>query len=414
MKHDFFTVISTRAFFDHIQALPQVDGERIDSLNGLGRILSGDIESPENLPLVNRSSMDGFAVHAQDTFGAAESNPAYLEKSLDLRIDELAAAPLARGECMGITTGGTLPAESDAVVMVEHTQELGAGTIEIRKTVAPGDNVMLAGEDVAKGSTVLLRGKRLRAQEIGMLAALGITKIHAFKQVRAGIISTGDELVGVHETPRPGQVRDVNTSTLACLLDNVGAQPRPYGLVKDDLESIVAILEQGLAENDALFISGGSSVGTRDLTIEAILSLPDSKILAHGVSVSPGKPTILATVGGKPIMGLPGQVTSAQVIMLVFGRPLLDHLGGNRHALDTSRRPRIPARLATNVASKQGREDYIRVELTPADAEGTIQAIPRTGKSGLLKTLVHCDGLVRIPAQSEGLLAGSEIMVWMI
>ena len=414
MKHDFFNVISTRAFFDHMKAFPPVGHERIDCSNGLGRIISDDIESPENLPLVNRSSMDGFAVHAQDTFGASESNPAYLEKSLDLRIDELADTPLGHGECMGITTGGTLPAGGDAVVMVEHTQELGAGTIEIRKTVAPGNNVMLAGEDVAKGSTVLFRGKRLRAQEIGMLAALGITNVSAFKQVRAGIISTGDELVEVHDTPRPGQVRDVNTSTLACLLDKVNALTTPYGLVKDDLESIVAILQQGLAENDALFISGGSSVGTRDLTIEAILSLPDSKILAHGVSVSPGKPTILASVGGKPIMGLPGQVTSAQVIMLIFGCPLLDHLGGNIRAFDTSRRPRIPARLATNVASKQGREDYVRVELQPAANQDTLQAIPRTGKSGLLKTLVHCDGLVRIPAASEGLLAGTEVMVWMI
>jgi molybdopterin molybdotransferase len=414
MKQDFFQVISSNAFLDLLQTFPSVEEERIDFQKGVHRILAKDIQSPENLPQVNRSSMDGFAVHAQDTFGASEANPAYLENRSDLKIDELAQAPLAHGECMGITTGGTLPEGGDAVVMVEYCQELGAGTIEIRKSVAPGDNVMLAGEDVAEGSTILPSGKRLRAQDIGLLAALGITEIEVFKRVRAGIISTGDELVAVHKRPRPGQVRDVNTSTLSCLLDRVNALITPYGLVKDDLPSITAVLEQGLAANDALFISGGSSVGTRDLTIEAILSLPDAKILTHGVSISPGKPTILASVGGKPIMGLPGQVTSAQVIMLVFGCPLLAHLGGDARALDISLRPRAPAILASNVASKQGREDYVRVQLTDPENTGTLRAAPRTGKSGLLKTLVQCDGLVRIPAESEGLLAGSEVMVWMI
>jgi molybdopterin molybdotransferase len=414
MKQDFFQVISSKAFLDLLQSFSHVREERIDFRDGLHRVLAEDIRSPENLPLVDRSSMDGFAVHAQDTFGASESNPAYLENRSDLRIDELSKTPLAQGECMGITTGGTLPKGGDAVVMVEHCQELGAGTIEIRKSVAPGENVMLAGEDVAEGSTILSEGKRLRAQDIGLLAALGITEIKVFKRVRAGIISTGDELVEVHETPRPGQVRDVNTSTLSCLLERVNALITPYGLVKDDLPSITAVLEQGLAANDALFISGGSSVGTRDLTIEAILSLPDAKILTHGVSISPGKPTILASVGGKPIMGLPGQVTSAQVIMLVFGCPLLAHLGGDMRALDISLRPRVPAILASNVASKQGREDYVRVQLTGPDTTGTLRAVPRTGKSGLLKTLVQCDGLMRIPAESEGVLAGSEVMVWMI
>ncbi|GAU08809.1 molybdopterin molybdotransferase MoeA [Desulfoplanes formicivorans] len=414
MKQDFFRVISSRELCRLLKTFPTVAREQIDFRTGVDRMLATAITSPENLPMVHRSSMDGFAVHAEDTFGASEANPAYLENKAELKIDELSTAPLERGECMSITTGGTLPPGGNAVVMVEHTQELGAGTIEIRKSVAPGDNVMLAGEDVAQGAPILPRGKRLRPQEIGLLAALGITSITVFKRVRAGIISTGDELVDVNTTPRPGQVRDVNTSTLACLLGKANAHVQAYGLVKDDLASIVAMLKQGLAENDVLFISGGSSVGTRDLTIEAILSLPDSEILAHGVSVSPGKPTILARVGGKPIMGLPGQVTSAQVIMLVFGCPLIHHLGGSTQAWDTSLRPQIPATLATNVSSKQGREDYVRVELKQATPQEPLQAVPRTGKSGLLKTLVQCDGLVRIPAESEGLLAGTKVMVWKI
>jgi molybdopterin molybdotransferase len=414
MKQDFFRVISPEALCRLLATFPPVAGEEIPVSRSVDRVVATTIVSPENLPMVHRSSMDGFAVHAEDTFGASEANPAYLENKAQLKIDELSTTPLERGECMSITTGGTLPPDSNAVVMVEHAQDLGAGTIEIRKSVAPGDNVMLAGEDVAQDAPILVRGQRLRPQEIGLLAALGITSVTVFQQVRAGIISTGDELVDMHTTPRPGQVRDVNTSTLACLLTKAHAQVHPYGLVKDDLSSIVAMLEQGLAENDVLFISGGSSVGTRDLTIEAILSLPDSEILAHGVSISPGKPTILARVGGKPIMGLPGQVTSAQVVMLVFGCPLIDHLEGNTQAWDTSLRPQVPATLASNVPSKQGREDYIRVKLVETTPKEPLQAVPRTGKSGLLKTLVQCDGLVRIPAESEGLLAGTDVMVWKI
>jgi len=413
MKHDFFQVISPVQFRNLLTDFYPVETAPLTLDKALGRIMAETIIAPENLPLVNRSSMDGYAVQAADVFGASESNPAYLENMADLKIDELSKGTLPRGSCMGITTGGTLPDQADSVVMVEYTQDLGAGTIEIRKSVAPGENVMLKGEDVALGQPVLTQGDRLRAQEIGILAALGITDLTVFRKPKAGIISTGDELVPVHATPRPGQVRDVNSSTLACLLQENHATPTQYGLVKDDLASITSALATALQANDAVFISGGSSVGIRDLTIDAILSLPDAKILAHGVSVSPGKPTILATVHGKPVMGLPGQVTSAQVIMLLFGCPLMRHLGGDIRAFDTSRRPRIPAQLTHNVSSKQGREDYIRVGLEFPQGQ-PVQAVPKKGKSGLLRTLVQCDGLVRISAESEGLLAGSDVTAWMI
>ncbi|MDD4650198.1 MAG: molybdopterin molybdotransferase MoeA [Desulfoplanes sp.] len=413
MKHDFFHVISPAQFSKLLRNFSPVETTTLPLEEAFDRIMAETIIAPENLPLVNRSSMDGYAVRAADVFGASESNPAYLENMADLKIDELSKVILPHGSCMGITTGGTLPENADSVVMIEYSQELGSGTIEIRKSVAPGENVMLKGEDVALGQPVLIRGDRLRAQEIGILAALGITSLTVFRQPKAAIISTGDELVPIHATPRPGQVRDVNSSTLACLLQENHSTPATYGLIKDDLSSITSALATALQANDAVFISGGSSVGIRDLTIEAILSLPDAEILAHGVSVSPGKPTILATVKGKPVMGLPGQVTSAQVIMLLFGCPLMRHLGGDVRAFDTSRRPRIPAQLTANVSSRQGREDYIRVGLE-FSTDHSVLAVPKKGKSGLLRTLVQCDGLVRIPAESEGLIAGSHVTVWMI
>jgi molybdopterin molybdotransferase len=229
---------------------------------------------------------------------------------------------------------------------------------------------------------------------------------------RAGIISTGDELVPVSDIPRPGQVRDVNSHTLACLIQEGGGEPVLYGLVRDDPDSITRALETALSENDTVFISGGSSVGMRDLTIQALESLPGSEILAHGVSISPGKPTILARVGDKSVFGLPGQVTSAQVVMLVFGIPFLHHLAGAQAPFDLFRRPVRRAVLDSNVASKPGREDYVRVRLV-SGPDG-FRAVPRTGKSGLLRTLIEADGLMRIEANSEGVTAGSSVDVWMI
>jgi molybdopterin molybdotransferase len=228
-------------------------------------------------------------------------------------------------------------------------------------------------------------------------------------------VSTGDELVPVEATPRPGQIRDVNSHTLAGLLASAGLQAVRYGLVHDDTDAIAAALARGLEDNDAVLVSGGSSVGVRDLTIAAIGRLPDSEVLAHGVAVSPGKPTILARVGSGPgakaVLGLPGQVTSAQVIVQVFCLPFFRHLAGDPAAF--GRELSVPAALARNVASKPGREDYIRVRLEPTDGP-LPTAHPVLGKSGLLRTLVEADGLVRIPAEAEGLAAGSRVRVLLL
>lgn len=243
------------------------------------------------------------------------------------------------------------------------------------------------------------------------MAALGCTAASVYRRPRCGIVSTGDELVPVDAAPRPGQVRDVNSHTLACLARQAGADARNHGLVPDVREALRAALARSLEENDAVFISGGSSIGTRDLTIDVLESFPDAEILVHGVSISPGKPTILARVGGKPVLGLPGQVTSAQVVMLVFGQPLLRHLGGERDAFDTSGRVMRRAVLGSNLSSKPGREDYVRVRLEERD--GRLMAMPRLGKSGLLRTMLDADGLLRLDASLEGMAAGEDADVWL-
>jgi len=410
MDHGFFRVISPERFHGLLAEFAPVGAEDLRIEDCLDRVLAEDVMAGENLPALDRSCMDGYAVRAADTFGASEGNPGYLELARSAAIDEIVSRPLRPGECMGIATGGSLPPGADAVLMVEHTQLLSDTTVEIRKSVTPGENVMLTGEDVAVGEAALPAGRRLRPQDVGLMAALGCVSVRARRRPRCGIVSTGDELVPVEASPRPGQIRDVNSHTLACLVRQTGAVPVLHGLVPDRKEALQRTLAESLEAHDVVFISGGSSIGTRDLTIEVLESFPDSEILAHGVSISPGKPTILARVGGKPVLGLPGQVTSAQVVMLVFGLPLLRHLGGESGAFDTGRRVMRTARLGANLSSKPGREDYVRVRLELRDGE--MLAMPRLGKSGLLRTLLDADGLVRLDASLEGMTAGQDVAVW--
>lgn len=411
MEHGFFKVITPARFYELLAGFSPVQEERASFDDCLGRVLAEPVRAGADIPAIDRSCMDGFALRAADSFGASEGNPGYLEVVRTAAIDEVVNETLQRGECMGIATGGSLPPGADAVIMVEHTQLLGATTLEIRKTIPPGENVMLRGEDVAAGKVAVPAGRRLRPQDIGILAALGQTEVAVFRRPRCAVLSTGDELVPVGTVPKPGQIRDVNSHTLACLARDGGADARNYGLVPDRREALAVALNASLDENDLVLISGGSSIGTRDLTIEVLTSIPDSEILAHGVSISPGKPTILARVGGKPVLGLPGQVTSAQIVMLVFGRPLLAHLGGECDAFSFDRRVTRTARLGANISSKPGREDYVRVRLEERD--GVLVAMPRLGKSGLLRTLLEADGLIRLDASLEGMRAGQDVVVWM-
>ncbi|MEW5771896.1 MAG: gephyrin-like molybdotransferase Glp [Thermodesulfobacteriota bacterium] len=412
MKQDFFHLLSPAEFTALLTGFAPTAPEEADLDHLHGRTLAADIAAPEDLPAADRSCMDGYAVRAADTFGAGDTNPGYLDLAGSAAIDSVPDAPLRPGSCLEVTTGGTLPPGADAVVMVEHTADLGAGTIEVRKSLAPGDNVMLRGEDGTRGDMLLPAGIRLRAQEIGLLAAFGVGRALVHSRPRAGIVSTGDELVPVSAAPRPGRIRDVNSHALACLAAEAGAEARTYGIVPDRREDLTAALARAAAECDLVLVSGGSSVGVRDLTVEVLDGL-GAEILAHGVAISPGKPTILARLDNKPVLGLPGQITSAQVVMLVFGQPLLRHLSGFARAFDPALRPSRRALLARNLASKPGREDYVRVALEERAGDLPL-AHPRTGKSGLIRTMVEAHGLVTVSARREGLAAGTEVNVWLI
>lgn len=434
-KHGFLNVVSRAEFCAALASFAHLGVEDVPLAEALGRVLAQTLPAPEDLPQTARASMDGYALAARSAFGATESNPAYADCVADLRIDWSAApeaAPgdvpgdgplvLKHGQCARIPTGGTLPDGADAVIMVEHTDllagELGAGTIELRKSVAPGENVMLPGEDVKKGEAALPAGRVLRAQDVGLLAALGVMRVGVGRRPRVGILSTGDELVPAGQTPRPGQIRDVNSSAISCLVAEAGAIPVQQGIVPDDLPRLTAALAAALADCDVVLLSGGSSIGARDHSVSAILAQPGASILAHGVAMSPGKPTILARVGSgglaKAVIGLPGQVTSAQVVQTVLVTPFLRHLSGCAAGCAdvlSAAPPPFVAELARNIAGRPGREDFVRVRLEARPGLPPL-AHPVLGKSGLLKTLLAADGLIAVPAEAEGLYKGALAPVW--
>jgi|MTBAKSStandDraft_2_1061841.scaffolds.fasta_scaffold00007_15 molybdopterin molybdotransferase len=412
MEQGFFEVVSRERFEELLRGFPLLETETVPLERCHGRILAQDLAAPEDLPALARSCMDGFAVRARDVFGASGGGPAYLELAGEIAVDRAPDFALSPGTCARIPTGGALPEGADAVVMVEQTHEM-SGTVEVRKSLAPGDNVMLQGEDVLAGGLALEAGRLLRVPEVGLLAALGLLEAPVRRRARVDVLSTGNEVVPVSARPKPGQVRDVNSLALACLAQEAGAEARTRGILPDRLETLRTALLESLDASDCVLLSGGSSVGVRDLTVAALETLPEAAVLAHGVALSPGKPTILARVGGKPVIGLPGQVASAQVVMLVLVQPFLRHLMGDARAFDRSRRVLRPAELARNLASKPGREDYVRVRLEEREGRPPL-AHPLPGKSGLLKTLLQAQGLVAVPADREGLYAGAAVDVWLL
>ncbi len=381
--------------------------ETVSLMAASGRVLAQDVYADLDIPGFSRSTMDGYALRGASTFGASEGNPAFLRLVGNVAMGEKPDLTVRPGEAVRIATGGMLPEGADAVVMIEHTEAIDTETIEVYKSAAPGQHVILRGEDMQRGDKLLQRGQPLRSPEVGLLAAVGQSRLDVFKQPRVGILSTGDEVVPVETTPGPAQIRDVNSAALASHIESAGGRPQAYGIIPDDYDVLLSTCRQALAANDMVLISGGSSVGTRDFTIDVLQALETSEILVHGVSIRPGKPTILARAGGKPVWGLPGHVTSAMVVFAVLVRPFLEHLAGRDPQFN--RRVRVPARMTRNLPSVQGRVDYVRVRLVPT-AEGW-DAEPLLGKSGLIRTMAAADGLLCIDANTEGLDHGTMVQV---
>jgi molybdopterin molybdotransferase len=380
--------------------------ERVRTESGLGRVLAEDLHSPGSLPTFRRSTMDGFAVRAADTFGSSEALPAYLTVIDEVLMGRPAERSPKLGEAVRIATGGMLPDGADAVVMVENTQDVDDSTIEVLRPVAPGEHVIQIGEDIGPGDLLLSAGHALRPQDIGGLLALGIVEVTLATRLKVGIISGGDEIVPPDQEPGPGQIRDVNSYTIAALVARAGHTPVLMGVVPDVYEELEQAARDGLEQVDVLILSAGSSVSTRDMTAQVIASLGTPGVLVHGVSLKPGKPTILAMIGDKPVFGLPGNPVSCMVTFDLFVAPTLHRLAGRT---DPEHRQSVAARLSRNVASAPGREDYFQVRLDQR-ADG-VWAEPVFGKSNLIYTLVKADGMVRIDLDTSGLTEGQWVQV---
>ncbi|RLC30820.1 MAG: molybdopterin molybdenumtransferase MoeA [Deltaproteobacteria bacterium] len=374
----------------------------------LGRVVSRDVISQEDLPHFFRSVVDGYAVRSRDTFGASESLPALLTISGEILMGRQSPSGLSQGHAFRIATGGMLPENADGVVMIEHCHLLDEQTLEVSRAISPLENVIQPGDDFKKGGTVFKRGHKLRVQDLGLLAGLGRRQIRVYRKPRVAIISTGDEIVSVSEHPGPGQVRDINRYTLAAFCRSVGAEPVNAGRCPDHFEDLKTRLHKSLARAETVWISGGSSVGTRDLTLKVFETLQDFELLVHGISISPGKPTIIGKSGTKPVVGLPGHVASALVVADVFMGPLIQCLSGRTRSPENFQLE-VEAVLSRNVESATGREDYVRVKLV--HQKDVLVARPVFGKSGLISTLVESDGLIRIDLNTEGLYEGQKVKV---
>ncbi len=390
------------------------ESEQIDTLHALDRVTAAEIRAPEPLPAFPRSTMDGYAVRAADTFGASESIPGYLQLCGEVPMGAAADFALGSGQAAGIHTGGMLPENADAVIPLEQTQKMPSGEIEILKAVARGENVLSVGEDVQAGQIVIPGGSRLRPAEIGGCMALGLTRLRVVVKPRIGIISSGDEVIPPEETPQGGQVRDVNSYTLSALVLEAGGEPVLFGIVPDKLEQMKASLARAFAECQAVVVTAGSSASARDMTAEAIGAMGSPGVLVHGVNVRPGKPTILGACNGKAVIGLPGNPVSALVIARLFAVPVIQKLLGMKAQRPTAL---CEARLAVNIASQAGREDWVAVRLV-SDPSQTGEneawlAEPIFAKSNLIFSLAAADGLIRIPADANGLGAGERVLVFL-
>jgi len=397
----FFQLITSQELLGRQDSFLPLGEETVSLQKSLHRVLAHNITAPEPLPPFSRSTMDGFAVRARDTFGCSESEPGLVnvigEIAMGQSGQEMSLAP---GQACTIWTGGELPAGADAVVMVEFTTRLDDRTIELFRPVAPGENVIQRGEDYAQDSLVLQEGSQLRPQDLGVMAGLGITEVPVCKRPVVAVISTGDELVEISTTPAPGEIRDINSTTLSALIEECGGVSAPLGFIGDSPEEMHRACRKALElPADMILLSGGSSVGRRDFTLQVLAELEGSEILAQGVSIRPGKPTIMARLNNVALFGLPGHVGSAIVVFHLFVRPLLRRfMGLNDSGLEV-----VEAVTAEQIPSAIGREEYVRVTLKKSEDGVQYQAFPLYGKSGLLSPLVRADGLLIIDRDVEGL-----------
>ena len=374
--------------------------ETVSLINSLGRVLSEDIVSKENIPAFDRSTVDGYALKASDTYGSGESIPSQLDIVGEILMGEKAESEIKDGECIKISTGGMLPEGADSVVMVENTDNSFGDICLVYKSVSPFENVNRKGDDIKEDTLIFTKGRKITSKEIGVLAALGISEVNVFRQPKVGIISTGDEIVSVDTPLTFGKIRDINSHILSALMREKGCETTLYGIVKDEYDAILSKMQKAVSENDIVLISGGSSAGARDMTVDIISRL--GEVYLHGIAMKPGKPTIVGKIDGKAVFGLPGHPTAGYFVTLRLVKPLIDMMFSRK---DGTRK--IKAKMLQNISSNHGREEILCVKLTDEGAK------PLYGKSGVISLLAESDGYIIIDRNCEGLKAGDATEIYL-
>lgn len=382
-----------------------LESEKISIQEAVFRIAAQDIVSGIDVPHFDKSTVDGYALRCEETFEANDENPAVFEIVGEVKTGEVPDLQIQKGQAARIFTGGYLPQNVNSIVMLENTIEED-GKLYVFKPAKPGENILRKGEDIKKDSIVIKKYQKLEPAQIGVLAAIGKKDVEVFKKIRVGIISTGDEIISQDEKLDSAKIYDVNSFTLYTSCYKEYALPKMYGIVKDDFEALKDALFKALQENDIVLISGGSSVGTYDNTLKAIESLKDSKVLVDGVSIKPGKPTIIAKVGTRAIFGLPGHPVSCLFIFNFFVKRFIDII---LHQQDTSRK--VLAKMKTSIATSSGRTEFVFVKLHFGDE---ILAEPLYGKSGSINLLNNASGYIRVDATKTGIKAGDIVEVILI
>ncbi|HEY6423233.1 MAG TPA: gephyrin-like molybdotransferase Glp [Pseudonocardiaceae bacterium] len=403
MSREFFATRTVAEALDGFSPALRTPGQTVPLAEALRRVPVCDVLAPGSLPGFARSTVDGYAVRAADTYGASEGLPSYLDVVGAVRMGAEPDVAVAAGTAVEMPTGGVLPAGADAVVMVEYTSETMPGTVEVLRPAAPGSGVVRADDDVAAGTVLIPAGRPLRAADLGMLSAAGVTEVVVHARPRVAILSTGDEVVPPGTAMlRPGQVRDAIAPALAGLVLDAGGSPLTCGIVPDDPAVLRGALEAALTQADLVVVSAGSSVGARDATAEVIADLGKPGIFCHGLAVKPGKPTLLAECDGVPVVGLPGNPLSALVVFRLVGAPLVWRLAGCQVPPPE---PSVTASLTRDVPSDAGRRDVVQVQLDNGRAH------PLFGASALLSVLTRADGYLVVPEPATGLDAGTEVSV---
>lgn len=381
--------------------------EEVSILEATDRILAEDIVSDINVPEFNRSTVDGYAIQSKDSHGASESVPSLLNIIGEVKIGEVPHKAIRSGEAMYIPTGAMVPEGADGVVMIEHTEKLDDHSLMVYKPISFNENIIQKGDDIKKGEVALKKGRRINPEVVGVLAALGISKVKVYKRPKFYIISTGDEIIDIDEKLELGKVRDINSYALYSLITKLGGKVVGKTIVKDDYDLLKAEVERAIDISDIVLISGGSSVGTRDYTAKVINSLGGKGVFVHGISIKPGKPTIIGEGGGKLVFGLPGHPVSSIIVFKAVVEPYIRNKMGI-----VEYKPQVKAIMDFNFHSHPGQETYQMVKLREVDGE--IHASPTFGKSGMISLLANSDGYIVIEPHEEGVYKGEEREVYLL